>query len=105
MAISRRKKAQREEMLKKQAAERKRKALFTVKREKKEFVEYKPERAYVRETPDYPSFDSKAPAVAAKKETNEYSGDYITGIATMHKSNLVPVGKGDSPESYAQMRR
>jgi hypothetical protein len=34
-----------------------------------------------------------------------YTGDYIIGIATMHKSNLVPVGRGDNPVDYATMRR
>jgi hypothetical protein len=30
----------------------------------------------------------------SKKETMKYTGDLITGIATMHKSNAVPVMKG-----------
>jgi len=45
------------------------------------------------------------PANAAAKQRNEYTGDYIVGIATMHKSNMVPVGRGDDPKAYAQMRR
>ncbi len=40
-----------------------------------------------------------------KKESPKYSGDYIVGIATMHKSNLVPVGREDSPIHYSTMRR
>jgi len=44
-------------------------------------------------------------AIAYKRQVNEYSGDYITGLATLHKSNTVPVGRGDDPKSYAQMRR
>jgi len=38
-------------------------------------------------------------------EKRTYTGDYIVGIATMHKSNLVPVCKDDQPEHYATMRR
>jgi len=41
----------------------------------------------------------------ARPDSNSYSGTYITGIAQMHKSNAVPVGKGDNPEDYATMRR
>lgn len=44
-------------------------------------------------------------APCPKKPANVYSGDYIVGIATMHKSNLVPVGKGQDPEELAKMRR
>ena len=41
----------------------------------------------------------------ARPDGNSYSGTYIQGIAQMHKSNAVPVGKGDDPEDYATMRR
>ena len=41
----------------------------------------------------------------AKPDGNSYSGTYIRGIAQMHKSNAVPVGKDDDPEDYATMRR
>jgi hypothetical protein len=41
----------------------------------------------------------------AKPDGNSYSGTYIQGIAQMHKSNAVPVGKDDNPEDYATMRR
>ena len=44
-------------------------------------------------------------AIAPKKKRNEYTGDYIVGIATMHKSNLVPVGRGDDVKAYPKMRR
>lgn len=43
--------------------------------------------------------------IAGKRKANEYSGDYIVGLATMHKSNIVPVGKGNSAEDFAKMRR
>lgn len=43
--------------------------------------------------------------IARKARVNEYSGEYIVGLATLHKSNTVPVGRGDNPEIYAKMRR
>lgn len=51
-----------------------------------------------------PTSDRIVP-IAGKRKAQEYSGDYIVGLATMHKSNTVPVGRSDSPEIYAQMRR
>ena len=59
---------------------------------------------YQRETKYYPSLGAAA-GNAPKKDVPVYSGDYIVGIATMHKSNLVPVGRGDNPVDYATMRR
>ena len=61
--------------------------------------------------PDYSSTRSAIPTsdkvlpIAGKRKVQEYSGDYIVGLATMHKSNIVPVGKGNSAEDYAKMRR
>ena len=77
------------------------------KPKKREFVPYKPEStSYVRETKSYPSLStSPIPDAGTKKESQKYTGDYIVGIATMHKSNLVPVGRGDNPTDYATMRR
>ncbi len=40
-----------------------------------------------------------------KKQGNTYTGDYIVGVATMHKSNLVPVNKDQDAKDYATMRR
>ena len=41
-----------------------------------------------------------------KKEPMKYTGDLIEGIATMHKSNAVPVMKGtDQAKDIARMRR
>ena len=69
------------------------------------------EKVHVTSLPSYsterktiPTSDVIMP-IAGKRAANEYSGDYIVGLATLHKSNTVPVGKGDSPEEYAKMRR
>lgn len=40
-----------------------------------------------------------------KKETEKYTGDELLGIATMHKSNAVPVSKNTDAKIFATMRR
>lgn len=74
---------------------------------KKEFKEYVPKEPYVRHTESHPSLKTSdvIPGACAKKESPQYSGDYIIGIGTMHKSNLVPVGRGSDPKDLANMRR
>ena len=61
-------------------------------------------KPFVRETVRFPSLSSQG-GTATKKDSPVYSGDYLVGIATMHKSNMVAVGKGDCPISYSTMRR
>jgi hypothetical protein len=39
------------------------------------------------------------------KPSNEYTGTYITGIATMHKSNAVPVTNKQQAIDISNMRR
>jgi hypothetical protein len=60
--------------------------------------------AAVNHREKYPSGDCFGRA-AAKKEENVYTGSYIKGIATMHKSNSVPVGSTTDPKEFATMRR
>ena len=60
--------------------------------------------AAVNHREKYPSGDCFG-RVAAKKEENVYTGSYIKGIATMHKSNSVPVGSDTDPKEFATMRR
>lgn len=62
------------------------------------------DKPFVRETVRIPSHRSVG-GNTAKKESPTYSGDYLVGIATMHKSNMVAVGKDDCPISYSTMRR
>ena len=74
----------------------------------KEFKTYAPSEPYVRNTTQYPSLQTsdKIPGYAAKRESQQYTGDLIVGIGTMHKSNLVPVMRGTKQaEELAQMRR
>lgn len=71
---------------------------FVVKKQQKLPVRY------VRQTPEYKSLGSISGSTA-KVPTKAYGGSYMVGIATMHKSNLVPVGRDDNPSNYSTMRR
>ena len=53
----------------------------------------------------YKELPSDLKNATAKPDGNSYSGTYIRGIAQMHKSNAIAIGKGDNPEDYATMRR
>ena len=77
------------------------------KPKKKEFVDYAPSKPYVRNTKSYPSFKTSdsIPGSCAKPERKEYTGTLIKGIATMHKSNAVPVINQKEAEDIANMRR
>ena len=57
----------------------------------------------IKSLTDYGQLPSESSLVRQERLT--YSGDYIVGIATMHKSNMVHIGRGDDPNSYATMRR
>ena len=52
----------------------------------------------------YPSMDSMSGSTA-KKEPNVYTGTLIKGIATMHKSNAVPVMNQKQAEEISKMGR
>jgi len=71
----------------------------------KEFKDYAPSRPYARDVKAIPSYQGPITGTTSKAEAKQYSGDYITGLATMHKSNIMPVGRDDDPASYATMRR
>lgn len=80
----------------------------TRKKEKKEFVPYAPSKQIIRHTESYPSLQTSntIPGACAKRESPKYTGDLIVGIATMHKSNAVPVMRGTKQaEDIAKMRR
>lgn len=62
---------------------------------------YKP---FIRETKYYPSLNTGGSATTGKK-TQVYTGDKMIGIATMHKSNMVPIFNDESAIEVAQMRR
>lgn len=56
-----------------------------------------------RTTPVLPS--SNVIDVALARKPNEYTGTLVTGIATMHKSNAVPVINKKQMEEISKMRR
>ena len=51
-----------------------------------------------------PSVDS-GHGIAVKKASPVYTGDAMLGVATMHKSNSVPVFKQEDAEAISRMRR
>lgn len=77
------------------------KAVKTSKQELKDV--YKFSTPAGRETKHYPSLDTGG--FAAKKQTQQYTGDKMLGIGTLHKSNAVPVFCDDEAKEMARMRR
>jgi len=72
------------------------------------FKEYKPVTTYASqradETKRYPACSS-SPATARgdSKESPRYTCDYVIGIATLHKSNAVPVTNKKYAEEISAM--
>jgi len=69
---------------------------------------------YRSEMPNYKSDRNVAPtsnviathnSATAKKQPNVYTGTLIKGIATMHKSNAVPVTSREDAIAVSNMRR
>jgi len=54
-----------------------------------------------------PPTSDRVAAHGSRKSSNRYTGTEIMGIATMHKSNMVPVRKdsGENAKDLARMRR
>jgi hypothetical protein len=69
-----------------------------------DFKALKSVESYQRTTPDIPSYGSMT-GNAFRKEPNKYTGTLIKGIATMHKSNAVPIIDKKQAEEISQMRR
>ena len=55
--------------------------------------------------PDLPELSNSIDGYAPKKESQQYTGTYITGIATMHKSNMIPISSKKDAVEVARMRR
>jgi hypothetical protein len=61
---------------------------------------------YRRDTQHIPSLTTMgSPDSCAKKESIKYTGTLIKGIATMHKSNAVPVINEEQMQDISRMRR
>lgn len=66
---------------------------------------YKPSNAFRRgDTSHIKSLDTGV-GVATKPEKKEYTGTLVKGIATMHKSNAVPIIDEEQATDIAKMRR
>jgi len=59
---------------------------------------------YVRETAKFKSLDT-GPGDATKAPAKIYTGSMVKGIATMHKSNAVPVFTDEQAKDISIMRR
>ena len=71
------------------------------------FKEYTPSAAFTEQRKHYPSAGNGV-GIAAKKEAMQYTGERkLLGIATMHKSNMVPIFEDNKHEAIeiARMRR
>lgn len=71
----------------------------------KSFQAYKPDQSYQRETEHIPSFGDGIGGWAPKKDSIKYTGTLIKGIATMHKSNAVPIINKEQAIEVSNMRR
>ena len=67
-------------------------------------VTWQPQKSYVRETPHIPSLNSFG-GTATKSAPKVYTGTKVVGIATMHKSNAVPVFNSEDAVEISKMRR
>jgi hypothetical protein len=66
---------------------------------------YKPPKAHIRETPNYPSLATSGDSCTKPIHGKVYTGDKMIGIGTLHKSNAVPIFSSDDAKDQASMRR
>ena len=79
----------------------------------KKYIPSEPAHISNRATPNfrrdaevhYASVDIGSPTVCAAPDKKEYTGTLVKGIATMHKSNAVPVIDQEQATDIANMRR
>lgn len=65
-----------------------------------------PEPEYYRKPDQYvPSLNSGVFNQCGKQQERQYTGELISGVATMHKSNAVPVINQQQAQDLASMRR
>jgi len=68
------------------------------------FTHFSEPKTYRRETPNIPSLGDGV-GNGLLVEPQKYTGTLVTGIATMHKSNAVPVINQEQATDIAKMRR
>lgn len=71
---------------------------------KKSVTDYSPKIPPGRETPRFASLDTGF-LPCTKKLPFSYTGDKMKGVATMHKSNAVPVFTDTEAKEISSMRR
>lgn len=59
----------------------------------------------IRTEPRIPSLNSWVKGAVNVKQTQQYTGDKILGIGTMHKSNAVPIFTDQQAKDISTMRR
>ena len=74
---------------------------------KREFKTYEFKESFSGTTESYPSLSTSDSfrGSTAKTEPKQYTGDQIVGIATLHKSNMVPITSSKDAKEIARMRR
>ena len=72
---------------------------------KKSQILVKKETIFRRETPKYESVDTGFIPCTKPIEGNVYTGEKMRGVATMHKSNAVPVFNDTQAKEISSMRR
>ena len=81
--------------------------LGKTKLKRDEFKSYEQPKTYRRETPNYPSMEMSMASAGSgtKKEAPKYTGTLIKGIATMHKSNAVPIINQEQATEISRMAK
>lgn len=62
-------------------------------------------KPYIRTTVKPNSLNSWNVGAVTTKQSQQYTGDSIIGIGTLHKSNAVPIFSNQEAEDIAKMRR
>ena len=66
---------------------------------------FSPPKAFVRETPHYPSLETMQGSCTKPIHGKVYTGTAMIGIGTLHKSNAVPIFNAEEALDQAKMRR
>jgi hypothetical protein len=66
---------------------------------------FSPPKAFVRETPHYPSLETMQGSCTKPVYGKVYTGTAMIGIGTLHKSNAVPIFNAEEALDQAKMRR
>lgn len=77
----------------------------TKKKSKPEPLSYSLSAPPGRDTPKINSLDTGHTGAVRAKDNPVYTGTLIMGVATMHKSNAVPILNQEDAEAISKMRR